>query len=78
MKISFLGLIQVYMNGSVHQFESNVPFSYLSRQLTTHNIDINQLMTIEASNDEADLVADRNLTTGEIIGLQEVTFPKRQ
>ncbi|CAF3908968.1 unnamed protein product, partial [Rotaria sp. Silwood2] len=42
------------------------------RQLTTHDIDINRLFTIESLNDEHDLVADRNLTTGEIIGLCEV------
>jgi hypothetical protein len=42
--------------------------------LTTHDIDINRLLTIEALNDEWDLVADRNLTTGEIIGLREVKF----
>jgi len=40
--------------------------------LTTHDLDLNQLLTIEALNDESDLVADRNLTTGEILGLQEV------
>ena len=51
--------------------------SYLSRQLTTHDVDINQLFTIEALNDEADLIADRNLTTGEIIGLEEVIFTER-
>ncbi|CAF2047691.1 unnamed protein product [Rotaria magnacalcarata] len=42
------------------------------RQLTTHDIDVNRLFTIEALKDESDLVADRNLTTGEIIGLCEV------
>ena len=42
------------------------------RQLITHEVDVNQLFTIETLNDEYDLVADRNLTTGEIIGLNEV------
>ncbi len=51
-------------------------YSYLIRQLTTHDIDVNQLFTIEALNDECDLVADRNLTTGEIIGLLEVKISK--
>jgi hypothetical protein len=36
------------------------------------------LFTIEAVNDEYDLVADRNLTTGEIIGLHEVKFKKEK
>ncbi|CAF0719337.1 unnamed protein product [Rotaria sp. Silwood1] len=61
----------------LHSFVDENQFPWLDpslheRQLTTHDIDINQLFTIEALNDEHDLVADRNLTTGEIIGLCEV------
>lgn len=40
--------------------------------MITHEVDVDQLFTIETLNDEYDLVADRNLTTGEIIGLNEV------
>ncbi|CAF3357942.1 unnamed protein product [Rotaria sp. Silwood1] len=61
----------------LHSFVDENQFPWLDpslheRQLTTHDIDINRLFTIEALNDEHDLVADRNLTTGEIIGLCEV------
>ena len=48
--------------------------SYLFRDLITHELDIDRLFTIESLNDEYDLVADRNLTSGEIIGLDEVKF----
>ncbi|CAF1384362.1 unnamed protein product, partial [Adineta steineri] len=61
----------------LHTFVDENQFPWLDpslheRQLTTHDIDINRLFTIEALNDEYDLVADRNLTTGEILGLHEV------
>ena len=43
-----------------------------SSPLQVHDIDIQQLFTIETLNDESDLVPDRNLITGEIVGLREV------
>ncbi|CAF1072155.1 unnamed protein product [Rotaria sordida] len=61
----------------LHSFVDENQFPWLDpslheRQLTTHDIDINRLFTIETLNDDYDLVADRNLTTGEIIGLCEI------
>ena len=44
----------------------------ISSPLQAHDIDVQQLFAIEALNDESDLVPDRNLITGEIIGLREV------
>lgn len=44
----------------------------ISSPLQVHDIDVQQLFTIEALDDESDLVPDRNLITGEIIGLREV------
>ena len=44
----------------------------ISSPLQAHDINVQQLFTIEALNDESDLVPDRNLITGEIIGLREV------
>lgn len=75
MRISFPGSIPACTNGTndlAGRESLRSCATHLSRQLTTHDVNLNQLMTIEAMNDEDDLVADRNLCTGEIVGLREV------
>lgn len=42
------------------------------RTLNSSQIPSDRLFTFETLNDEEDLVAERNLTTGEILGLTEV------
>lgn len=43
-----------------------------SRELKCRDVDVDKLLTIEMLNDEFDLIADRDLRTGEILGLDEV------